>query len=258
MNLLHYFSLVDTQARMSLKADSAQYYLGYLWWLFEPLLYVGVFFMVFDVMMGTKTNDFLTFLICGQFPFVWFSKSVTHASGSITSAAGLIGKINAPKSLFPLSVIQEGVYKQSTIFLLLVIMVTLRGYPPSLNWLYLVPMILVQYLMIVTCGFIAAVLVCYQKDFSLIISLGMILLMFCSGVFWDVHELVTPEMGATVLLYNPMAFLLDSYRLVLMHDQAPDLLHLAGIGAVFAVLLALTVRYMRRQSKAIALRAITS
>ena len=30
-----YFSLIDTMARMSLKAEAQRYYLGYLWWILE-------------------------------------------------------------------------------------------------------------------------------------------------------------------------------------------------------------------------------
>ena len=258
MKLRQYFSLVDTQARMALKADSAQYFLGYIWWLLEPLMFVGVFYLVFDIFLGSQSGDFLTFLICGQLTFVWFSKSVTHAADSIVAAAGLIGKINVPKTLFPLSVIQEGVYKQSTIFALLLVIVIARGYPPTVNWVYLVPLIGLQYLMIVTCGFISAILVCYRKDFALVISLVMILLMFCSGVFWNVRELVTEQMSDLVMRYNPMAYVLDAYREILMFGRAPNLLQLTVLALFFAAALWLTVRYMRHQSQALALRAITS
>ena len=75
--------LVDQMARMALKADAARYYLGYVWWLLEPLLFVAVFYVVFQVILGTRTENFLVFLICGKFTFIWFSKSVTQASRSI-------------------------------------------------------------------------------------------------------------------------------------------------------------------------------
>jgi lipopolysaccharide transport system permease protein len=34
---------------MALKADAARYYLGYIWWVMEPLLFVAVFYFVFAV-----------------------------------------------------------------------------------------------------------------------------------------------------------------------------------------------------------------
>ena len=109
MTLTQYFKLVDIQARMALKADASQYFLGYIWWLLEPLLFVAVFYLVFSV-----------FLMCGKLPFVWFSKSVTQASNGIIANTGLIGKIDTPKSLFTMAIIQQGLYKQSTVFALLI------------------------------------------------------------------------------------------------------------------------------------------
>lgn len=39
-------TLVDTMARFHLKGEARQYFLGYLWWILEPLLYVAVFFLL--------------------------------------------------------------------------------------------------------------------------------------------------------------------------------------------------------------------
>jgi lipopolysaccharide transport system permease protein len=73
--------------------------------------------------------------MCGKLAFIWFSKSVNQASNSIVVSKGLIGKINAPKTLFPLAVIQEGPYRQSVVFLLLFTVLYATGYPPTANWL---------------------------------------------------------------------------------------------------------------------------
>lgn len=258
MTLAQYFRLVDIQARMALKSDASNYYLGYIWWLLEPLLFVAVFYVVFNVILDSRREDFLVFLMCGKLPFVWFSKSVNLASSSIVRNAGLIGKIDLPKTMFPMANIQEGLYRQSMVFLLLFMVVAIYEYLPSLNWLWLIPIMLVNYLMIVACSFIGAVLVCYLRDFTMIISLGMTFLMFASGIFWDPRALSDPHVTEAVLLYNPIAFILDAYRQVFMYNSSPDWLHLGLIGVVFAVITALMVRIMRKSSKALALKALTA
>ena len=78
-----YLSLMDTMARMNLRADAARYYFGYIWWILEPLLYVAVFYVVFNVILDSRRLDFLAFLMCGKLAFIWFSKSVNQASSSI-------------------------------------------------------------------------------------------------------------------------------------------------------------------------------
>jgi hypothetical protein len=50
-------TLVNEMARLSLKADAQRYFFGYLWWILEPLLWVGVFYLVFEVLLGTGRAD---------------------------------------------------------------------------------------------------------------------------------------------------------------------------------------------------------
>ena len=258
MSLSQYFRLIDTMARMALRADASKFFLGYIWWVLEPLLFVGVFYVVFNVILDSRRSDFLIFLMCGKLPFIWFSKSVNQASLSLVANAGLIGKINVPKTLFPLAVVQEGLYKQAAVFCLLFVVLLVSGYEVTATWLYLLPVVLVNYLMIVACSYIGACLVCILRDFSMVISLGMIFLMFTSGVFWDPRELGDPVKTDIVLNANPVAFMLDAYRQILMHNTAPEMMHLMSIGLGSMVVLTVTVLVMRRSSQYLALKALTA
>ncbi len=258
MPLSHYFHLMDTMARMALRADASKYFLGYIWWILEPLLYVVVFYLVFDVVLDSRRSDFLMFLMTGKLPFIWFSKSVNHASLGLIQGVGLISKINVPKSLFPMAILQEGLYKQAAVFLLLFVVLVANGYPVTASWWYLIPVILVNYLMIVACGLIGAYLVCLMRDFSMAISLGMIFLMFTSGIFWDVRALDDTQMTELVLAYNPLAFVLDAYRQILMQGVVPDLFHLAAIGVGSGAVAYAMVLVMRQSSQYLALKALTA
>ena len=244
-------------AQMKLRADASGYFLGYIWWVLEPLLFVGVFYVVFEVLLKTGRGDFLIFLMCGKLAFIWFSKSVNQAANSILVNRGLIANINVPKALFPMAVMHEGLYKQSTVFMLLFVILLVRGYAPSLTWMWLLPLVLVNYIMILACGFISSILVCVVRDFSLVISLFMTFLMFVSGVFWDVRTLPDPQVADRVLAVNPLAFILDAYRQILLHNTAPDGLHLLLVGLAFAALLAVTALGMQRSSQYLALKALT-
>jgi len=82
--------------------------------------------------------------------------------------------------------------------------------------------------------------------------------MFCSGVFFDVRELPNPQMVEIMMTYNPMAFILDAYRQVLMHQTMPDLAQLTRIGLLFAGVTALMVGWMRKNSRLLALKALTA
>lgn len=258
MPLSQYFRLMNVMARMALRADASRFFLGYIWWVLEPLLWVGVFYIVFVVILGTRQSDFLPFLMVGKLAFVWFSKSVTQASNSIITGRGLVGKINVPKTLFPMAVVHEGLYRQAAVFLIMFVYLLFAGYEITATWFYMLPVMAVNYLMVIACALLGAYLVCMARDFAPLIGLGMMFLLFTSGIFWDVRELSDPEKIAAVLNANPLAFVLDAYRQVLMHDTPPDLLHLVTIGAGFGALFCLMVLVMRRTSQFLALKALTA
>jgi lipopolysaccharide transport system permease protein len=258
MPFLQYFRLADTMALMALRADAARYFLGYIWWVLEPLLWVGVFYVVFVIILDSRQPDFLIFLATGKLAFVWFSKTVTQASNSIVSGKGLVGKISVPMTLFPMAVVQEGLYRQAAVFLLLTGLLLNQGYPITQTWWYLAPLMFAYYIMIVACSFLGACLVCIARDFSQLISLGVMFLLFMSGIFWDVRTLGDPAKTELLLNVNPLAFILDAFRQIMMYDTPPDMAHVLAIGVGFGAMVCVMVLLMRRGSQYLALKALTA
>jgi homopolymeric O-antigen transport system permease protein len=258
MPLSQYLRLIDIQARMLLKADASKYKFGYLWWVIEPALYVAIFYVVFNIVLDSNRGDFLPFLMTGKFAFIWFSKTVLQASNSIMTSKGLIGRVDIPKTIFPMAAVQESLYKQAVVYLLLIGTLIFFGYSITLSWLWLIPILLVYYLIIVACSFLGAYLVCVLRDFSKAIPLGMTFMLFTSGIFWDVRDIANEEKMNLVLTLNPIAFMLDAHRQVLLYNTAPDVLHLLQLAVVMLVVIFIMSALMRRYSQAIALKVLTS
>ena len=246
---------------MLLKADASKLLLGYLWWFLEPLLWVAVFYLVFNVILGLKGrsgSEFLLFLACGKFAFIWFSKTVTQASNSIVLNQSLVSKINVPKSMFPMAVIQESLYRQASVYLCLFAILIVFGTPVTITWLWLVPVLTVNYLLIVACSFVGAYLVCLLRDIRMVIPLGMMLLLFTSGIFWDIRGIGDPDKTALILAINPLAFILDAHRQVLLYQTVPDLRHLLFIAIGACLLSFVMLGLMRKNSQYLALKVLSS
>ena len=248
MTLSQTVTLVDTLARFHLKGESRQYFLGYLWWVLEPLLYVAVFYLVFDILPGSHQPDFLYFLMVGKLTFIWFSKSVNQAASSLEANKGLMAQTNLRKELFPLAVILQGFYRQLAVFAFLVCFLLLGGYLPSATWLWLIPLALLQAMLIAGCGLLGALLVSLRRDFRLVIQLGTVFLLFMSGIFWDLNTISDARLREGLLVLNPLANLIDCYRQVLMSGGAPNLTRLAWVlGESLLLLIPAWVAYDRLQ-----------
>jgi lipopolysaccharide transport system permease protein len=132
------------------------------------------------------------------------------------------------------------------------------GTPITMMWLWLLPVLLVNYLLIVACSFVGAYLVCLVRDISKVIPLGMMFLLFTSGIFWDIHAIGNPEKSELILALNPLAFLLDANRQVLLHSTQPDMVHLSLIGVGSGLLIVVMLGLLRKNSQFLALKVLTS
>ena len=176
---------------------------------------------------------------------------------SLVNSKGLIAQVNLPKHLFPLSVVQEGVYRQAAVFGFLLLFLLLAGYSPQLEWLWFLPLIVLQYLLITSCALLGALLVCWRRDFQMLIQLGTVFLLFMSGVFWDVQSIQNAELVQWLSILNPLLVLLSAYREVLMSGQVPNLASLSWVVVESAVLLAGALWLYARLNYWLAQRAIT-
>ena len=257
MKVSDFITLVDVKARMSLKAEASRLYLSYLWWLIEPLFFVATFYVVFEILLGYGQKDYIIFLMCAKIPYLWFSKAVTQASGSIMAEKWIVSQIDLPKTIFPYSAVQVSLYKEWPVFILLFILCASYGYTPSLSWIHLIPLIVLEYLMIVFFSLITAVLVCYADDVRMIINMLMMVLMFVSGIFFDVTTIKSP-IGAHLITYNPLAFICDAFRSILMGTKMYDYKIYSIYFAIFLIGVVILNFLYKKHGRTISARVISS
>lgn len=227
------------------RAEANRSYLGIIWWLMEPLLYVAVFYLVFALGFRRGGEDFVPYLLCGLVPWKWFDGTVRSASTILSSSVGLMGQVYLPKVLLPLAVAVTNSLKFLIILAILMFFLSLLGAPwfsPALPWLLLV--ILTQLLLTLAIGGLAAALVPLLPDLRYVVNYGMTMLFFMSGIFFSLSDL-SPEAQA-YLQFNPVLHVIDAYRAVLLHAQQPDLQVLGIIVLASAALLAVVALLFHR------------
>ena len=257
MKILDFIILVDTKAKMSLKAEASKLYLSFLWWIIEPILFVLAFYFVFGVLLKSRQEDFLLFLMCAKIPYMWFSKAVTTASGSIVGNRGIISQIDIAKTIFPYASIQVSLYKETPVFLLLFGMCFYYGYLPTIEWFWLIPLFIVTYMMIIAFGLLTALLVCYADDIRMLISMVMLFLMFTSGIFFDISAIHQP-VQSYLLTYNPLAFICDGFRKILMNKGTYNTDHILVLFSIFSVAITGLHLLYRNMSRTIAARVVNA
>lgn len=208
-----------------LRTEIARRFLGFLWWIIEPVMYMAVFYVVFGLALRQGGPDYVPFLLCGMIVWKWFDGSVRQASLSIPMNAGLVQQIYVPKGLFALIQIFSNTFKFTIVLLLLLGFLLMIGKTPSLQWLGLLPVILTQLLLIVAVGLLLAAIIPFAQDLKLVVDNLLMLMMFMSGIFFSADQV--PENMRSAFEYNPMVLLISAYRDILLHGQWP---HWSSLG----------------------------
>jgi lipopolysaccharide transport system permease protein len=100
-----YLQLIQIKVAGNLKAESSRDYLGYLWWLIEPVLKMLAYYFVFGMLLSRGTEDYVAFLMTGLIPWLWFAQTVSRSSTSIVSGKALMMQVYIPKIILPTIVI---------------------------------------------------------------------------------------------------------------------------------------------------------
>jgi len=231
--------LIWTMAIFNLRSEVHRNYLSFAWWVLEPLLQMVVYYVVFGLLLQRGGENFVTFLLTGLIPWIWFSKAVSGSSNSIMSGQNLILQVGVPSVVFPLVSLTQATLKQIPVFLLLFVFIWFQGFPIGSQWWALLPVILVQALLITAFASMVAAVIPFARDLSYLVPTGLTFLLFMSGIFYDYRTI--PEEWQAYFLLNPMAFLLKSYREIFMDGILPDMATLTwwGIGSFVACLLQL-------------------
>lgn len=229
---MRFLELLWFSAYAELKAESARSYLGFLWWLLEPVMFMAVFYVVFGVLLGNNTPDFIPFLLIGLTFWQWFKSCISHGSYAIWLNIPLMRQVRLPVMLFPLTAVLSDTLKFFFIFAVLLALLWLSGRSPTLAYLALPAVFMVEMLLAAACALLAAAIVPFVPDVRFVIENALMALMFMSGVVFSLDTL--PEPYRTWLGWNPVVGVLESARDILMRGQWPDwglLAQAAGVAA---------------------------
>lgn len=243
IEIKRYLSLSDTLARMRMKSQANKLALSYLWWIIEPLLFVSLFYLLFELILRRGEENFFSFMIVGKIVYLWFSKSVTTASSSLIANKGILSQRAIPKWVFPIASVQECTYKSIIALLLLFFVLIINDVTPSLYWLQIIPITLIFYFFIISVSLFSSILVSIARDFTNLINIGMLGLMFASGIFWDINTVQNGLVRELVLNLNPLASIIYMYRVSLLEHQIIDLYLIIPV-LVFSIIILVTSLYI--------------
>ena len=222
-NFFQYKDLLFLMVRRDFVTSYKQTILGPLWVVLQALMGSAIFTVIFGNIAGLSTDGHPAFLfyLCGSLAWQYFGSVFGVGSTSLQSHMGLFSKVYFPRVIPPLCDAISALLNFFIQFIVLSIAIIAYRYQvpdsntgPTLMAL-LVPLLVFQSALLgLGVGFIISSISVKYRDLGRLGGLFTQFLMYASPVIYPISEI--PEKYQPYLAYNPLTFIVESYRYLLL------------------------------------------
>jgi teichoic acid transport system permease protein len=219
----HFRHLVWHLSSAQAYAANQNNYLGQAWAVFNPLMLVGSYYLIFGLLLKTRggTENYIAFLTIGIFVFGYTASSLIAGARAVTANIGLVRALRFPRAVLPISVTLTQLLTNMPAFVVLLIMIPMTGEPFSLHWLLFPVALLLVTMINLGLAFFLARIVNAARDTANLVPVGVRLGRYVSGVFFSIPHYAGYGLISAILLFQPLAVgmtisreaLMDQYQL---------------------------------------------
>jgi ABC-2 type transport system permease protein len=232
-----YREMVFSLVRKDLRGRYLGSFLGFFWTFVNPLLQLIVYSVVFSIILRSGVEKYYLFLFVALIPWIFFSSCLTGGAGAILGEPALITKIYFPREVLPIAFVTSCFVNMLLCFVVVFAVVLISGVAVNpLLWLYLPPIMIVEYIMGLGVAMAASAITVYFRDLQHILGIVQMAWMFLTPIMYATD--VVPEDLLPVFYMNPMTSVITAYRDVLYYAKAPameTLLQAIVFGAIVLV-----------------------
>ena len=200
-----------------IKVQYAQTALGAGWAVLQPLLTMLIFTVIFGRLAKIPSDGvpYSVFTLAALIPWMYFSNAFSAASSSLVSSSNLITKVYFPRLIIPVVAVLSGLVNFAVSCVVLAIMMAWYHVTPSVLAIPMIPALLLLTILTATgvgC-WLAAIYIQY-RDVRHIVPFIVQIWMYISPVVYPMS--LVPERYRTLYALNPMAGIIQTFRVVLL------------------------------------------
>jgi ABC-2 type transport system permease protein len=203
--------------------------LGYLWQLFRPLLLFGVLYFVFTqfVKIGVGVAFYPVVLLSNIVLFTFFQEG-TGAVGSLVDRENLVRKIQFPRAAVPVAVVLTAGFNLALNTFVVLAFALASGVTPHWSWIQ-APFLLAALAALVTgLAMLLSALYVRYRDIRPIWEVMLQLLFYATPVIYAIETIDIGDGLRRLLMFNPVATILEQYRHAVIDPSAPTAVDMLG------------------------------
>ena len=243
-------NLIRELVKQEFKKKYSESFLGFLWYLFEPLILFAVLIFVFTLIFPSTIEYFLVYLLIGLTIYQLFSDGTTISMEKIVVNAGLIKKIYFPREILPIVSIIVAFIGIIFQFIIIFIFMIITGVAFQLTLLFIPVILTLELAIILGAGLMLSALYVKWRDLNVMWKLFTKILFWFIPIFYKM-DIVPPNLEF-IYYINPITILVEDCRSVILDGTLPSLTHLIYLLLWAGLLLSLGIWIFNRRKKTFA------
>lgn len=222
-NIKKYYKYAVRSAKAELKSEVADSYLNWLWWIIEPLCFMLIYTFVFGVIFKNNTPCFASYVFIGLTCWEFFNRMISGSVKLILNNRDLVTKVYIPKYILLLSKSFVYLFKMGISIIITFALMAFQSVPFSINFLLIIPIIIVLYIISFGIGMILMNYGVTLNDLGNLTNIGLRMVFYLSGIFYNINEKLKENIILKNILIkcNPIAFIINEMRKVLLEKSMP-------------------------------------
>ena len=236
-----YFKYLITAAKSQLKAEVANSYLNWIWWILQPVCFMILYAIIFGVVFNAAEEYFPIFIFIGIAMWDFFAHVFKGSVNIMRANKSIVSKVYLPKHI--LILIKMGVdgFKMMISFAIIVIMMIIYQVPLSLNVFMVLPILITLFTFTFALSCFMLHFGVFVADLKNIVDIVLRMFYFFTGIFFNVLTRLPDPYGSMMTKLNPLCCFITSMRNVLLYGKMCDWLVLTEWFVISLLLLILGI-----------------
>lgn len=199
-----------------IKVIYAQTIFGFAWAIFNPLVQIVVFTVIFGniAKLSTEGIPYVLFATLGVIPWTYMSQAMSASSQSLVSGKSMLGKIYFPRLIFPLSSLLSKLLDFVISMGIVLCVMMYFHVSPTWNLIYLPIFFMMMILIPAGVGLWFSSLAIRFRDVRFIMQFLMQMLMYSAPIVYSASTI--PNGYRFFYSLNPIVGVIEGYRACLL------------------------------------------
>ena len=224
--LWRYRELFVGLVRKELKVKYKESILGFLWSMLNPALYLVVFYIVFQVILGSGIPQFPIFLLSGLLVWNLFSSALPAATGSVVGNSAIVKKVSFPREILALATVGASLVHFFLQSIVLLLALAVCSHSPDYTMLPMViPALIALLLLTSALGILLAAINVYFRDMQHLLELALLAWFWATPIVYQ-YRLVADKAKSHELMYhiyrlNPITPIVLTFQRAIYNRLSP-------------------------------------